>query len=161
MEKHTKGAKKAKAARDPLAEVEAACYKLSDGTYGVPASGLKNCAVSACRFIEGVPMTRAKGSFFVVPSEPGGDLVRIKSKGGRQIDERPVAVGTFGNKKKMIRFRPKFIDWELTFDIVFDSSIISPEQLANLYDQAGFSVGLCEFRPERSGSHGMFHVQRK
>lgn len=158
LEKHLKSAKKSKAARDPMSEVEAATYKLSDGRFGVPASGIKNAAVSACRFTEGLPMTRAKGSFFVLPTE--NDLVAITSKGGRKVDERMVSVGTFGNKKKMVRFRPRFDDWSLTFDVLYDANCISPEQLANLFDSAGFSVGLCEFRPERSGSNGMFHVKR-
>jgi hypothetical protein len=159
LEKQMKKAKGAKESRNIEKEVEAALYRLSGkNRYGMPASGLKNCAVSACRFIEGVPMTRAKGSFFVLEDENG--LVEIKSKKGYTVDERPVSIGKFGNKTKMIRFRPRFDDWSCTFKVVYNPNIISAEQLLNLYENAGFSVGLCEFRPEKSGNLGMFEVKR-
>lgn len=157
LEKQMKRAKGAKEARDPAKEVEAALYRLQNGRYGIPASGLKNCAVSACRFIDSIKMTRAKGSFFVIEDNDG--LVEVKTK-KHSIDERMVSVGNFGNKIKMLRFRPRFDEWSITFSIVYDPDSISAEQLLNLYDRAGFSVGLCEFRPERSGSYGMFHVRR-
>lgn len=157
LDKQTKTAKGARQARDPLAEVAAATYKLPNGKYGIPASGLKNCAVSACRFIEGVAMTQAKGSFFVMEDADG--LCEIKTS-GMQVDERMVAVGTFGNKTKMARFRPRFDKWSCTFKVVYDPDTLSAEQLLNLYERAGFSVGLCEYRPEKSGSMGMFSVKR-
>lgn len=157
LEKQTKRAKGAKEARDPSAEVEAALYRLPNGKYGMPASGLKNAAVSACRFLDGVPMSRAKGAFFVLEDADG--LVEIKTK-KHSIDERMVAVGPFGRKVKMARFRPRFDEWSCTFKVLFSPDLISAEQLLNLYERAGFSVGLCEFRPEKSGSMGMFRVKR-
>jgi len=156
LEKHLKKAKGPREARDVRGEVEAALYKLPNGKYGIPASGIKNCAVSACRFIEGVAMTRAKGAFFVI--EDANGLVQIDSK-KYEIDERPVSIGTFGNKKKMIRFRPRFDEWSCTFEVLYNPDILSADQLVNLFNHAGFSVGLCEYRPERSGSYGMFKVR--
>jgi len=158
LEKQTKKAKGAKEARDPAAEVEAATYRLKTGEYGIPASGLKNCAVSACKFVDGVPMTKARGSFFVIEDSDG--LVKIKTKGKPAIDERMVAIGPFGKKTKMARFRPRFDEWSCTFRVLYDPDLLSAEQLLNLYERAGFSVGLCEFRPEKSGSLGMFTVKR-
>lgn len=158
LEKQTKSAKGAKEARDPMAEVLAATYVLPDGSYGIPASGIKNCAVSACKFCDGVPMTKAKGAFFVLEDADG--LVKLTVKGKPAIDERMVAIGPFGRKVKMARFRPRFDDWSCTFKIVYSPELISAEQLANLFERAGFSVGLCEYRPEKSGSMGMFSVKR-
>lgn len=159
LEKQTKKARGAKETRNPAQEVESAVYRLPDGRYGIPASGVKNCAISACRFIEGVKMTTAKGSFFVIEEADG--LVPIDVKGGKhQIDERIVAIGPFGKKTKMVRFRPRFDEWQCTFKVMYDPDTISAEQLLNLYERAGFSVGLCEYRPERSGALGMFMVKR-
>lgn len=157
LEKQMKSAKSAREKRDPVAEVEAATYRLADGSYGIPARGIKNCAVSACRFIEGLKMTQAKGSFFVI--EDSDSLCRIKAE-DPVVDERMVAVGKFGNKTKMVRFRPRFDKWSCTFKVIYSPDLISPEQLLNLYERAGFSVGLCEDRPEKSGSMGMFSVRR-
>lgn len=157
MEKQQKRAKGAKEARDPAAEVEAALYRLPNGKYGVPASGLKNCAVSACRFIEGVKMTTAKGSFFVLEDADG--LVELQAK-KHVVDERMVAIGPFGKKVKLVRFRPRFDEWSIKFKVLYDPDTISAEQLLNLYERAGFSIGICEYRPEKSGNLGMFSVLR-
>ncbi len=158
LEKQTKGARGAKESRNPAAEVEAATYKLSNGKYGIPAAGIKNCAVSACRFIDGAKMTQVKGAFFVLEDEDG--LVELTFTGKPAVDERMVAIGPFGKKTKMSRFRPRFDKWACTFKVLYDPDSISAEQLLNLYERAGFSVGLCEYRPEKSGALGMFHVKR-
>jgi hypothetical protein len=42
--------------------------------------------------------------------------------------------------------------------IKFNTSAISAEQVANLLNVAGFGVGIGEWRPERNGSYGRFHV---
>ncbi len=156
-EKHQQRGKTKRGARDPKAEYEASLYKLGPKKYGIPAAGIKLCAVSACRFIEGVPMTIAKGAFHILEDSDG--LVEVTSP-GPIMDERIVRVGNFGNKKPMTRYRGRFDRWELTFKVRYNSKALSAEQLLNLYENAGFSVGLCEYRPEKGGNLGMFHVKR-
>lgn len=157
-EKHQQKAKGARKARNPMQEFEDAAYKIDKKTYGIPASGVKHCAVSACRFIEGVNMTTARGAFQIV-GDIGG-LLPISSKSGPQLDERIVRVGNFGNKKPMTRYRPRFDDWKITFNIKYNANVMSAEQIVNLYENAGFAVGLCELRPEKNGNLGQFRVDR-
>lgn len=160
LEKQMKGAKRAKEARNPQAEYEASLYKMP-GTkekYGVPVGGIKNAAVSACRFVDGVKMTVAKGAFHVL-DETGTGLIPIDGS-APVMDERICRIGTFGNKVAITRFRGRFDKWSVKFKVQYNARMISPAQLVNLFDNAGFAVGLCEFRPEKSGSLGMFEVAR-
>jgi len=59
-----------------------------------------------------------------------------------------------------IRYRPQFDPWAAKVRIAFNAAAISPEQIANLLDIAGFGVGVGEWRPEKDGSFGRFHVSR-
>jgi len=159
-DKQQKKAKKAKEARNPHAEFLDSLYCIpgKKGQYGIPIGGVKKAAVSACRFIDGVKMTMAKGSFHIVATP--GNLVPIK--GSKPVmDEQIVRIGNFGNKIAVPRYRARFDKWEITFSVKYNPRIISPEQILNLYENAGFSVGLCEYRPEKDGSFGMFRVKRR
>lgn len=159
-DKQSGTAKTAKGFRDPEAEYEDAFYKFPKGykyAHGIPASGLKLAAVSACRFVDGMKMTQVKGAFHVLPQANG--LVPI-TKGTPVMDESIVRVGKFGNKQPDFRYRPRWDEWEISFKITYNKRIITPEQILNLYENAGFSVGLCEHRPEKGGAYGMFRVKR-
>ena len=57
-----------------------------------------------------------------------------------------------------LRYRPEFQEWSVALRIRYNAAAISPEQIVNLYNVAGFAVGIAEWRPERDGSNGMFEV---
>ena len=42
--------------------------------------------------------------------------------------------------------------------IDYNASVITIEQLINLIEIPGYSVGLCEWRPEKNGPYGRFRV---
>jgi len=154
--------KKAKVKKVPLTPQEQFTRSLypvpgKKGTYGIPASGIKKAAVSACRFSDGVKMTQTMGAFHVIGDIDG--LIPIKGP-KPEIDQRLVRVGNFGNKKPATRYRGRFDKWEVSFAIRYNAGVLSAEQLLNLYETAGFSVGLCEYRPEKGGNMGMFQVKR-
>ncbi len=162
-EMEDKTQKRAKGKRDfgsPEEQMKRSLYPVfgKKGVYGIPAGGIRNCAVSASRFIDGLKGTIARGAFQIV--DDVGGLVPITGP-APVIDERIVRVGNFGNKKPCVRYRGRFDKWELTFTVKYNAGVISAEQIANLYENAGFAIGLCEYRPEKNGNCGMFHVKRK
>lgn len=149
-----------KVVKDSDESFKASLYIMSGkNRYGMPAAGIKKSAVTAAkRFVEGLHGTIVEGAFHVIDEENG--LIEIKSKSGPVPDKRMVRVGNFGNKKPALRTRARFDDWEVEFQIRYRPDILSAEQLLNLFENAGFSVGLCEYRPEKSGNLGMFCVKR-
>lgn len=160
MDEKTQGfAKQKKAPRNPEAEFKASLYTMpgKKNKYGIPASGVKLCAVSACRYTDGLKMTQALGAFHVLEDAAG--LIEIDGD-SPVMDDRIVRIGNFGSKVAQTRYRGRFDNWAVTFKVKYNARAISAEQLLNLYENAGFSVGLCEMRPEKKGNLGMFRVKR-
>ena len=154
LEKQTGAARQKKAAKDPQADYQASLYPMpgEEGVYAFPSSGLKRAAVSACRFVEGIPMTRAKGSFFVV-----GEWVRIN--GSPTMREDIVMLNSGMKPVPDIRFRGEFKKWSMDLEIEYNTRAISPAQIINLFNNAGFGVGIGDWRPEKNGDHGRFCVK--
>lgn len=159
-EKSTKKAMKKKDFGAPEEQMKEALYVIDakKEIYGVPAGGLKLCAVSAASFVDGVKKTHLRGAFQIINDIQG--LIPINGD-KPTLDGRIVRVGNFGNKKPCTRYRPRFDNWSITFRIKYNPRMVSVDQLLNLYENAGFAVGLCEHRPEKNGNLGMFHVKRQ
>lgn len=152
LDKQMKKAKTAKDAKDPQRDYEEAFYRLPDGKPGFPTIAFKQAAVSAGgRFSDGLKMTELRGAFFI-----DGELAEIKGKPNMREDMVRVGMGTAD-----IRYRPEFKAWKVTLPIKYNADKISLEQLVNLFNLAGFGVGVGEWRPEKDGQYGMFHVVTK
>ncbi len=147
LDKQMKKATKAKEAKDPEADYEACFYRTETGGYGFPTIGLKSAMVSACRFVD-MKMTEARGAFHI-----DGEMLAVKGEPRPREDMVRVGMGTAD-----IRYRPEFVAWSILAEIKYNSSVISAEQIANLLNTAGFAVGIGEWRPEKNGSYGRFHV---
>jgi hypothetical protein len=156
-----KGARKL----DEEAEFQATRYRMKDGSDGFPVTGFKCAMVSACRFIKGLPMTIAKGGFFL--EADGMDTVRgiplIKIEGKPVMREDIVRVGGAGpgTGAADTRFRAEFKSWKARLRVSFDAGQVDANMIANLIERAGFHVGVGEDRPEkRGGTWGRFCLKR-
>lgn len=150
LDKQMKKAKPGKEAKNPKQQYEDSLYRLEDGKgYGFPSIGFKNAAVTACSHIDGMTKVLARGSFHVM-----SDLVKIEGKPRMREDMVRVGMGVAD-----IRFRGEFPNWACTVEVRYNANVVSPEQIVNLFNTAGFAVGVGEHRPEKDGSNGMFHVE--
>jgi len=129
--------------------------------WGFPASGFKKAAVSACRAFKGIKMTEMRGSFHV-----NGRYVMIE--GSPRIQQEQGCDGIWvreggkgpGTGTPNIRYRAEYPTWKAKLNITYNANMISAEQIYNLFNTAGFSVGVGEDRPDKSGgTGGMFHVE--
>lgn len=134
--------------KNPEAEYESSLYEHPNGGYGFPAVAFKKAMTAACRYVEGVPMTFARGSFFVE-----GELVEVEG----EPDIREDMVRLNGSTAD-IRYRGEFKTWTAELMITFNASAVTAEQVVNLLNIAGYSVGIGEHRPEKDGPYGRFRV---
>jgi len=148
LDKQMKKAKSAKEAKDPEADYKGSLYEHPEGGYGFPCVAFKSSAVGACRFSDGIKMTEARGAFHVV-----GELVKIEGEPTMREDMVRVGMGTAD-----IRYRGQFEKWSVRLLVSYNAAALSPEQIVNLFNIAGFGVGVGEWRPEKDGSYGRFHV---
>ena len=147
-----KAKKSTRKAVDPKKEYLKSSYIQDDGSFGFPASSFKQCAVRAGKGL-GLAMTDTRTLFFVLPNAPDGECVAIKSK-KPLLRKDPVNVKT----GKDLRFRPEFRNWKADLLIKFDADRITIEQIANLLNHGGQTVGVGEWRPEKNGTFGTFEV---
>jgi hypothetical protein len=162
LDKQTKAPKGAKQAKDPMADFEASLYRLADGGYGFPSVGFKSAAVTAITSVGGLTKVAARQAFHIVGEDvdvpgafPGSmsrhNLVRLHGR-PPAIREDMVRVG-MGTAD--LRYRGEFTDWWATLVLRYNANVLSQAQLLHV---AGFGVGLGEWRPEKDGQYGLFHV---
>lgn len=149
LDKQMKRAQPAKEAKDPQKDYEDSLYPLADGGYGFPAVAFKAAAVDACSHVAGITKVEARGAFHIV-----GDMVRLNGEPSPREDMVRVGMGTAD-----IRYRGEFREWSAELVIRHNAAVISVEQVCNLFNTAGFAIGVGEWRPQRDGSFGMFHVE--
>lgn len=170
-----------KGKRDPQAEFMASRYIIPEeqgGGDGMPAAGLKQCAVDACRHVEGIPMTYAVGSFQVRGIEVEAPPFKFKDEQGKEYEvgrpskelipiygdeaEKRLDMVRLDNGSADLRFRAMYRNWFCYVPLQIANGSMTVQQVVNLFNRAGFHCGLCEWRPfskkSKNGSYGQFKV---
>lgn len=146
---------KKKEAKDFNACYEGALHRTADGWMGIPANGMRNAMISACRLV-GFKMTMGKLGVFIVADgfdkNDGTPLIRITKGSPRRMDGYVrLATGTTD-----IRPRPMWdAGWEAEVTVKFDGDQFTLEDITNLLARVGEQVGVGEGRPDSKKSAGM------
>lgn len=121
----------------------------SGARFGFPSVAFKASAVAA-GFRTGVTknMVSMNAAFHI-----DGEFVEIKGTPEMREDMVRVGMGVAD-----IRYRGEFKNWSAEFAVRYNSSAISLEQLVNLFNLGGFACGVGEWRAEKGGAYGMYHV---
>jgi len=147
----------ARGAKDPAADYRASLYNHPDGGFGFKSIAFKAAAVTALSQVDGgLTKVRARGCFHVGDSGSSAELIRIECPSEPRMREDPVRVAT-GTAD--LRYRGEFWPWACTLKIRYNSKSVTVAQLVSLFNLAGFAVGIGEWRPEKRGISGMFHVE--
>lgn len=138
-----------KAPKVPEDDYEGAFYRLPDGTPAIRTISFKAAAVDAATQLKAMTKVYLRGAFHVI-----GELVAVQGEPYMREDMVRVGMGTAD-----LRYRPGFPQWSVDLPIRFNPNAITLEQLVHLFNQAGFSCGVGEWRPQKDGPFGMFHVE--
>jgi hypothetical protein len=146
-DKQQKKAKGPKDARNPQEEFEDACHVISEGVYGFPAVGIKKALVVAGGRFADEKMTHLRGVINIM-----SDMIEIEAKPPKMRSDTV----RLANGVTSIAYRPMFMPWQMQIPVKFNASIIGEAQILNLFQIAGFSVGIGAWRPECNGTFGTF-----
>jgi len=148
LDKQMKRGTQAKEAKDPEQDYQTSLYKLDGGGYGFPAIGIKASAIRGAKGL-GMVMSDTRAAFQIE-----GDLLPIDGEPHPREDMVRVGMGTAD-----IRYRGEFPTWTITLPITYNARIVSAEQIIAMLDAGGFGTGIGEWRPEKDGQFGRFHVE--
>ena len=172
LEKQMKVTKtKSRAAKNPVEDFIRSMYWLSlmpeemtmeafdeaianGARFGFPITAFKQAAISAAyRMGWAKDKMSMRGAFFIDGDE--NQMLEIKSDAPiMREDMVKVGMGTAD-----IRYRGEFRNWSADLNISFnENGQYSPEQIVNIINAGGYVCGVGEWRPERDGQYGMFHV---
>ena len=168
LAKHVKAPKAGKEARDPEADYVSSLYEMEKGKYGFPAMGVKNCILSAAHKDKGIPRTVVMAALWlnadmyrVRPALAGAicDMPLIRIYGSDpEMREDMVKIGGGLNKIASLAYRGQFWPWAMKITGRFNSTVLNEEMLVFLVRECGVSFGLGEWRNERKGMFGAFHL---
>lgn len=148
-DKQTGKATAGKEKKDPEQDFQDSLHMTPDGKHGFPVIGIKAAAVTACTSIGAITKVAARQAFHI-----DGEYALIEGpEPTMREDMVRVGMGTAD-----IRYRGQYWPWQTTVRIRFNANVLSAEQILNLLNTAGFAVGIGEWRPERDGQYGLFHV---
>tara|TARA_B100001250_G_scaffold399819_1_gene409622 strand:- start:48 stop:695 length:648 start_codon:yes stop_codon:yes gene_type:complete len=146
--------KQPKGEREPEVEAKSCAYYCDDGSYGVPLTAFKASLINTAHKDNGLEKTLVKKSLFI-PSDDSNLCVPMVYSKEPYVRTDTVRVGAGATD---LRYRLCFEDWGAIFKISVDISKLSIQDVITLTDNAGFSVGIGDWRPERGGEFGRFTV---
>lgn len=161
LDKQMKKASTAKAAKDPFMDFCESLYWLDQmpeaptpedvetARFGFPSVAFKGAAVTAVTTMGNMTKVMARQCFHIV-----GEFVELLGDApSMREDMVRVGMGTAD-----IRFRGEFERWAAELPVQFNASVLSAEQVVSLIHAGGFGVGIGDWRPEKDGVSGRFHV---
>ena len=143
---------------DSMSEEEkmaAFCAAIENGArFGFPVTAFKQSAISAAyRLGWSKDKVSLRGAFFIESDADG--MIEIKSAPPiMREDMVRVGMGTAD-----IRYRGQFNNWSADLVISYNANgPYSLETIINILNAGGYTNGVGEWRPEKDGQYGTFHV---
>ena len=102
-----------------------------------PVIAFKAAAVGACSHVDGIIKFEARGAFHI-----NGDFAVVEASSPMMREDMVrIGMGTAD-----LRYRGEFKHWRTTLHVRYNASVLSAEQIVNLFNTAGFAIGVREWR---------------
>ena len=148
---------------DPREEARKVAYIADDGSYYFNAFAIPGAlgSVGSNHKMKGSRKTLR----FIVPSAVrmvSDTVTLLDSRTGKpvanfEVDSRPVTIPA--TKGRIMRHRPRFNTWAAEFDLMVNDTLLDPDKVHELLNEAGVQIGIGDFRPEKRGPFGCFLVK--
>lgn len=128
-------------------EFRAGLYLSAAGQVEIPSEILESCLVEGAKKSKlGTQFKSAIAIYENSPLDYGEKLTvdQLWNRADEFADVRGVKIG----KARIMRTRPIFRNWKLTFTVAFNPELVDPEQIVQAVQDAGAQVGLCDYRPK-------------
>ena len=132
------------------------CEAIKKGArFGFPATAFIQAAISAAyRMGWSKDKVSLRGAFFIEADDNG--LIEIKS----DVPEMREDMVKIGMGTASVRYRGEFKNWCADLTILYNKNgNCSIGDIINIINAGGYVCGVGEWRPERDGQYGMYHVQ--
>lgn len=168
LEKQIGKSKQGREPKNPEEDFRNSLYEMGDGTYGFPAMGIKNCLLSGAHKDKNIPRTAAMAGLWI-----HGDMTRLRPARAGAICDMPllriygdkpemredmVKIGSGLSKTANLAYRGQFTVWAMEVRGRFNPSVLNIEKLCVLINDGGTGCGIGEWRNEKKGPFGAFHL---
>lgn len=128
---------------------------LAGAKWGFPVGAIKQAANSTAYRLGWVKnQTGLRGAYFL--KTKWGEMAEIEGS-IPEIREDMVRIG-MGSAD--LRYRGEFKEWSMNFELQYNASgAMTLEQILNCINAGGFACGIGEWRPEKDGTFGTYHVE--
>jgi hypothetical protein len=132
-------------------------YFTEDGKKGIPARQFYNAMVRASSYL----IDKKDGGMRVVREGVTilGEILPLKYDKEERLTHWGRSSGMTGAPRKIVR--NAFYNWKCKLQVKYNEAQLSPEQICNILNWAGFHIGVGAFRKENSGNYGLFEVVYK
>ena len=142
---------------------------IEDGAkFGFPTIAFKKAAITACYSAGYIKSTALMRRLFHVNAVHGAhigssqELAIIDIEEPPELSEDVVKVGPFNNRVPDLRYRPSFRKWSVELELsLIKTGMFTLEDIVNAVDMGGFMNGVGEWRTEKDGEFGNYHVYRE
>ena len=157
----TSGTRSSAAAGDrgtPQEQAASHLYIGEDGKPMIPQPNLLGCIIAGGSFFKSGKQKITTQRYSLIPACVAIQeiTIPIEHKQPWKVDTRPVRIPATGGR--ILRHRPCFEDWRLSFTVDLDESEIGEKLFRQIVDAAGKKVGLGDYRPSTKGPFGRFVV---